>query len=129
MVNYKVSLRIYSKTYSALDIDKLLGLVCDESRNIGEPRAIGASLKWKENVWILNSNLINETPLDEQLLNMFDRIGKQNEMFKSLPNDCEIGFECIVEGNENPELNFPMEIIRAMANIKAFLDIDLQIIQ
>lgn len=129
MVKYGIKLGIYSKKYSAEEINKLLTIAYDQCWVMGMPRSPRSSvMKFEQHAWFIVSDpSLNQVPLDRQIKKLFERVEPSIDKFAKLYNDCEIYFNCTIEGDENPELNFPKEIIYLISKIQASLDVDIYI--
>ncbi len=128
MIQYSVKLGVYSKVHSAEDISKILNLTYDQCWVMGMPRSTRSNImKFAQHAWFLVSSTSNQVPLDVQIKEIFDRIKPSIDKFMQLQKESEIYFNCVIEGNENPELNFSNELIQLINSIQANLDIDMYI--
>lgn len=126
MDQYIVKLGVYSKKYSAEEINNILAINYDQCWVKGMPRSTRSNImKFEQHAWFLVSDTSNQVPLDRQIKKLFERIEPSVDKFSQLYNECEIYFNCTIEGDENPELHFPREIIQMMSTIQASLDVDI----
>jgi hypothetical protein len=129
MNQYYTKLGIYSEKYSAEDINNILGVKFDKCWVMGMPRSARSDvIFFEKHAWFIVSEMSYDTTLDCQIENIFERIKPSVDKLKDLFSECEIVFNCSVEGDENPILNFPHKIIEMMNSIQASLDIDLLIV-
>lgn len=129
MILHEVSFRIYSKIFSIKQIEQIIGIKCDEKKEIGDIRVANKKclLKFDENVWILKSSVENSRPISFHLIDLINRVKSKTREFSQLKN-CDVMFECIINGDEGdgmPEINIPNKIIIDIATLNASLDIDL----
>jgi hypothetical protein len=126
MIQYHLELGIYSKKYSAEEIADILGIPYDKCWKMGMPRSTSSDImKFEQHAWfIMSEPCLNQTPLDAQVKQIFLRIQPSLPKFPILFSDCDIYFNCTIEGDENPEIHFEKETISLMCSIKASLDID-----
>lgn len=126
MIQYSVKLGVYSKVHSAEDINKILNLNYDQCWVMGMPRSARSSImKFAQHAWFIVSDTSNQVSLDVQIKNIFDKIKPSIDKFKQLHKESEIYFNCVIEGDENPEMNFPKEVIQLINSIQASLDVDM----
>lgn len=127
-MEYKLQLKIFSYKRSIDDIENIVKLKCDEKKIKGEPRAKKSVLVNEGNVWILNSNVDTSMPLDIHIRSVFNRINPNISNFKSLNGDFKVICQGIIEGDENPELHLPVDIIHMLSSINASFDVDMYIV-
>lgn len=129
MIEYKVKLGIYSKKHSAERIADILGIMYDQCWVMGMPRSARSEvMKFEQHAWfIVSAPSFNQTPLDKQINLLFSRIESSLSKLSEFVQDCDICFNCSIEGDENPELYFTKETIMKMSHIHASLDIDMYI--
>lgn len=126
-MKYKGNFSIFSKELTPEELNSLLGIGADAMMYIGEPRAKGSKLKWEENVWVLRSTRDPEKPLSEHLQELVERLLPYFERLEMVIDRCEFIFDCVIEGDDNPELNFPPQLIKSIAKLNASLDVDLYV--
>jgi hypothetical protein len=126
-MEYKGNFSIFSKKLTPEELNSLLGITADAMMHIGEPRVKGSKLKWDENVWVLRSKSESGRPLAEHLQELIDRLLPHSERLEMVVDKCEFFFDCVIEGDENPELNFPPQLIKSIAKLNAALDVDLYV--
>jgi hypothetical protein len=123
---YIVKLGIYSEKYSAEEINTILAINYDHCWVKGMPRSKRSNvMKFEQHAWFIVSETSNQVPIDSQINEIFKRIEASIDKFAQLYNDCSIYFNCSIEGDENPELHFPKEIIQKISTIQANLDVDI----
>lgn len=127
-MKYHASIRIFSEQLTIDKLVELIGINCDQKKEIGQPRGKGVKVVFKENIWILNSQVDSNKTLDLHIENLLLRIEAQQENIKKLKNQCDVICQCVVEGDENPILNFSQKCIKGLEQIGAELDIDLYIV-
>ena len=127
MLKYFSSIKVFSKSLSAEEIENILNVKFDEKRKIGDPRS-KSILTFSENVWILKSSISPDLPLSDHVENLFEKIGPEIKNFPKIENTCEVECSCIIEGNEedgSPEINFPPGLIKKLSLINAGIDVDM----
>ncbi len=125
-MNVIANLSIFTKSYTPEELNKIIGINADKIMHCGEARSKGSSMKWEENVWVITSTKKESNILSEHIRELLDRIKPFSDKLLKLQN-CEIQFDCIIEGDENPELSFSNDLMRDISNLNASLDIDMYV--
>jgi hypothetical protein len=130
MLEYYASIRVFSKSCNAEEIGKILKIDFDEKKIMGEPRSKGSILKWEKNVWILTSGVPQSSTLEDHIEKLLEKIESKKEYFSLLGSDCKVGCQCYIDGDQEevrPEISLPSALIKGLAAINAYLDIDMYI--
>jgi hypothetical protein len=130
MIKYTAKLGVYSEKLSAGEINDILDITYDKYWIKGMPCSKRSDvMKFEQHAWFIVSDIPNDVPLDRQIINILERIEPSIDKFAQLYDECEIYFNCTIEGDENPELHLSSELIQLMSNIKASFDVDIFISQ
>lgn len=123
--NY-VRLKILSDILLPEEIDKRVGIKCDESWVINgfRPRT---KMKAKENGWLLSSELELSEDLELHIANLLQRLAPAIDKIKSLSEQNTVELSFAIYSEERPALHFDKETIAMLGQLGASLDIDLYI--
>lgn len=129
MIQYFAKIGIYSKKYSAEDINEILGISYDKCWVKGMARSPRSDvIRFERHAWFITAETSCEYTLDRQIENLYERIQPAIDKLHKIKDECEIVINCTIEGDENPILNFPNIIVNMINTIQASLDIDLLIV-
>lgn len=129
MNQYYAKLGIYSDKYSAKELNNMLGITYDKCWVKGMPRSTRSDIiKFDRHAWFILSKLSDDNTLDDHITNIFTRLEPILNNILSICGDCELVFNCSIEGDDNPVLNFSKEVISMVNKIHAGLDIDILIV-
>jgi hypothetical protein len=119
-----VELNIISVEMAPDLISNALGIKCDHSWQIGDRRGRSLIIE-KSNGWTLSSMRPDNDTLENHIKELLGRLSSHIKQFGLLKEHCEIELSCVIRSDVAPVLNFSQEVIRALSEIGAGLDIDL----
>lgn len=122
-----VRLKIISKLLTPQEITQILGIPFDTAWKIGDQKP-GSSVKTKENTWIVDSGLAEESELESQIEALLERLRPVNSRMKLLPAGTVIDVSCAIYAPSVPALYFDNAVIKRIGDLGANFDIDLYIL-
>lgn len=123
-----VTLKILSNKYNADEISAIVGIECDGSWNKGDLRK-HTIIKEKKNGWVLQSRQDSQSPLEQHISSLLSRAKPVADKIKKFSEDSTVELSCAIYDTAAPALYFEKEVMRAIENLGASLDIDLYILE
>jgi hypothetical protein len=127
---YHVWLLIHSFECPPDEITEQLGLMPTKTRVKGEYRTVGKKkpikLLNKESSWIMESELSNATPLEEQIQELLKKILPQEQNISALLKKYKVELNCAIYYYEaNPGINLEQNLLMELSqlNIPLYFDI------
>jgi hypothetical protein len=123
---FSAKIGIFSETITPDRISEIVGIKPDKIYIKGDRRG-KSSIKQKENGWIIYSRIRRDSPLQDHISDLFERIYNKTDEIAEItkqPN-TEVELGCTVWSSDRPPLYFTKEQISIISKIQASLDIDL----
>jgi hypothetical protein len=122
---FKAKLGIFSQNLKPEDLNSILGIHCDKGYLKGDLR--GPIIREKENGWIIYSRIPKYAPLKEHINDILARVSQVTDKIRDLADkpDVKMEFGCTIHADESPPLDFDKEIVAALCQIGARIDVDL----
>jgi hypothetical protein len=111
------------------NITNLIGIEATKTWLKGDLTHPKAIIKHRQNGWMLQSSLSKDTPLREQIESLLDIVLPRKGVLRKLPNGSEKSILCAVYSVDGrPDISLPADVIIAIAEIGANLDLDLYLL-
>ena len=123
MAEIYVSFKIVSDNLTPEDIEESTGLTCDYKWRIGDKRGKTIIIE-KTNGIVLESNLQPETPLQDQITALLERLEPYDSAISNLPRETYRELGCVIYSEERPDLFFSAVIVNKISKMNACFGID-----
>ncbi|NQY74993.1 MAG: DUF4279 domain-containing protein [Candidatus Margulisbacteria bacterium] len=120
---FRARVVVRSEELSISEISEILGISCDDAKVKGTE--LTSKLEYKDNIWILRSQIKQDKELSIHIRNLEKRLKKHEQNFKKgIDGKASVYCSCCIEGESRPPLYLEPENIIFLSRINAALDID-----
>jgi hypothetical protein len=133
ILEFRVSseLIVESETLSPEEISARIGIPCDRCWRVGGLRG-KTGKTWTTSGWVLKSSVSASSYTRSSLFssclgNLIKRLEPIADKIKNLCGEGDVGVSVDILASEIPGLYIDREVLRAIANVGAWLDIDITI--
>lgn len=121
-------LSLFSEDLDPERIADLLGIPADEEWRKGDPKGARAVAFRKEGCWriVTVPSEDCDRSLNDHLRDLLERIKPVRESLSTLAEGCSVEFGAVIEFDETvPDLHVDADVVKAMAQMNAELDLDI----
>jgi hypothetical protein len=124
---FYAKLGIYSKVLNPDQVTSILGIACDKGYERGDIIRPHGIVHRKENQWFIYSRISIEAPLEGHVNDLLKRVSSIKDKIKNIADqpDNDVELSCVIHSKEETPLFFTKEVIYALCEMGASIDVDL----